>query len=469
MQQWECIVCGWIYDEKIGDPDSGIAPGTKFEDIPDDWLCPECGVGKDDFELVDIPSTTSAAIGPSPQQSTVTTTSNSVQIDTHPIVIIGAGLAGYGLLKEFRKLNPYTPITIICADSGGAYSKPALSTGFTKNTSAQDLCQASAVEMATRYNANILTQTTVSSIDANQQLITLNNRNGLLHYSKLVLALGAECIAPPLQGNALDRVFTINDLADFAAFQEAIEQHDAREVCILGAGLIGCEYANDLANGNIKTTTIDPMPTCLASLLPPQAGRAVELALRNNGGEFHFGKTVSSIDYTYNEKALTISLNDGSTLNADLVLSAIGVRPRINLAKESGIITNQGISVNRLLETNIENIYAFGDCAEVDGHVLVYVAPLVAASRALAATLNGTPTKVIYPAMPIAIKTPVCPVVVCPPRADDDGEWVIESQEGNNVKAVYENRQGEVFGFALTGNCISQRADLVADVPAIFD
>jgi len=54
LKQWECIVCGWVYDESVGDPDSGLEPGTKFEDIPDDWLCPECGVGKDDFELVEV-------------------------------------------------------------------------------------------------------------------------------------------------------------------------------------------------------------------------------------------------------------------------------------------------------------------------------------------------------------------------------------------------------------------------------
>jgi rubredoxin-NAD+ reductase len=53
LKQWECVVCAWVYDEKIGDPDSGIKPGTKFEDIPEDWMCPECGVGKDDFELVE--------------------------------------------------------------------------------------------------------------------------------------------------------------------------------------------------------------------------------------------------------------------------------------------------------------------------------------------------------------------------------------------------------------------------------
>ena len=54
MSKWECIICGWIYDEKIGDPDSGLEPGTKWEDVPDDWYCPDCGVGKEDFEMVKV-------------------------------------------------------------------------------------------------------------------------------------------------------------------------------------------------------------------------------------------------------------------------------------------------------------------------------------------------------------------------------------------------------------------------------
>lgn len=54
MKKWECIVCGWVYDEEVGDPDAGIEPGTKWEDIPDDWCCPDCGVGKEDFEMIAI-------------------------------------------------------------------------------------------------------------------------------------------------------------------------------------------------------------------------------------------------------------------------------------------------------------------------------------------------------------------------------------------------------------------------------
>ena len=92
-----------------------------------------------------------------------------------------------------------------------------------------------------------------------------------------------------------------------------------------------------------------------------------------------------------------VSLNNGETIAADMVVSAVGVRPRIDLAQGIGIATNRGIVTNRLLETSAPNVYAMGDCAEVDGHVLVYVAPLMAAARALGKTLAGEPTEVSLP------------------------------------------------------------------------
>ena len=93
MSQWECIVCGLIYDDKEGWPDDGIAPGTKWEDVPEDWLCPDCGVGKEDFELLK-----EALVDDVPHHEEPT-----VDKVHAPVVILGTGLAGYGLAKEFRK------------------------------------------------------------------------------------------------------------------------------------------------------------------------------------------------------------------------------------------------------------------------------------------------------------------------------------------------------------------------------
>ena len=109
-----------------------------------------------------------------------------------------------------------------------------------------------------------------------------------------------------------------------------------------------------------------------------------------------------------------------------------------------------------------------GDCAEVDGHVLVYVAPLMAAAKALGKTLAGEPTDVAYPAMPVTIKTPACPVVVAPPAHGAEGEWEIDA-DGSNVKALFKDGSGNLLGFALTGEAIKEKMALQKELPAIMN
>ena len=143
------------------------------------------------------------------------------------------------------------------------------------------------------------------------------------------------------------------------------------------------------------------------------------------------------------------------------------MRPRTDLAKSGGIVVNRGIVTNRLLETSASHVYAMGDCAEVDGHVLVYVAPLMAAAKALGKTLAGQPTEVSYGAMPVTIKTPACPVVVAPVAHEAEGGWTIVA-EGNNVNAQFRDSDGKLLGFALTGESIKEKIILQKELPAIM-
>jgi rubredoxin---NAD+ reductase len=106
-----------------------------------------------------------------------------------------------------------------------------------------------------------------------------------------------------------------------------------------------------------------------------------------------------------------------------VVLSAVGLRPRIQLARDAGIATGMGIQVNRQLQTNLDSIYAIGDCAETDGLVLPYVMPIMQAARALAPILLGQAAALQYPAMPVMVKTPAYPIVVSPPAKGAEGQW----------------------------------------------
>lgn len=455
MSKWECIVCGLVYDEKAGWPDDGIAPGTKWENVPEDWLCPDCGVGKEDFELLEESPVDDAPHHAEPVADT----------ERAPVVILGTGLAGYGVAKEFRKHDADTPLIMITADDGRAYSKPMLSTGYTKGTSADDLTQSDAGTMASQLKASVWTMTRVNEIDTARQLIKVGDADTAIHYSKLVLALGAEVIRPPIGGDGHALVYSVNDLMDYSDFRTAVANNDVKKVCIIGGGLIGCEYTNDLINGGFAVEVVDPLGYCLPTLLPEQAGKAVQAALEAKGAKFHFGPLVTAVNKA--GKGVSVSLDNGATISADIVISAVGVRPRTVLAKASGIATNRGIVTDRLLQTNAPNVYALGDCAEVNGHVLVYVAPLMAAAKALGKTLAGEPTEVSYPAMPVTIKTPACPVVVAPVAPGTAGAWSVEA-DGNNVKAEFRDSDGKLLGFALTGEATKEKVALQKELPAIM-
>ena len=376
-----------------------------------------------------------------------------------PVIVIGTGLAGYNLVKEFRKQDAETPVLMITADDGRNYSKPMLSTGFTKGKTASDLAMADAGKMAEQLNVTIRTNTRVTGIDAEGHTVFVGEEP--LEYSKLVLAWGAEPVAVRIEGNAGEHIFAINDLQDYANFRAELD--DKKRVLLMGAGLIGCEYANDLTNGGYDVEVVAPSSQILPNLLPEKAASAVQHGLEGLGVKFHLGPLVTRVNQA--EKGLIADLSNGEQIETDIIVSAIGLRPRLDLAVKAGLQVNQGICVDRLLQTTEADIYALGDCAEVDGKVLLYVMPLMASTRALAKTLAGQPTEVSYGVMPVAVKTPVVPVVVSPPAMD--GNWEITSN-GVDVKALCRDDEGALLGYALTGACVADKLALNKELPAIF-
>lgn len=377
------------------------------------------------------------------------------------IVIIGSGLAGYTVVREIRKLDKTAPITLITREPGYFYSKPMLSTALASKKEAMQLISTAADGMATQLETTILSECDVSGIDSSTQTIKTNK--GDLPYGKLVMALGADQIRLPLQGSAANEVITVNDLEDYARFRTAIE--GKKKVAILGAGLIGCEFANDLVLGGYEVYVIDLAPQALGRLLPEVAALELQGKLSVAGVRWHLATTVNSIDRT--GESLQVTLENGNTINCDVFLSAVGLKPRIELAKATGINVGTGIQVNRELETNIKNIFAIGDCAEVDGLVLPYVMPIMQAARALAPTLLGQATALTYPAMPVMVKTPALPTIVSPPAKGAEGKWTTTPVEGG-LEARFESADGKLLGFALMGAATAQRGTLTKELPAIL-
>ncbi len=373
------------------------------------------------------------------------------------IAIIGAGLAGWTTIRELRKLDPTTPLTLVTADSGDFYAKPALSNALAQGKSPAQLVVTPAAKMAETLGVTLMAHTQVQAIDTAAQTVTTSQ--GKLSYSRLVLATGAQPIRVGLQGNAAHEVQSVNSLTDFAAFHAKLTP--GARVLIMGAGLIGCEFANDLAAAGYRVQVVDPGTRPLAALLPPEASAQLQTALSDLGVQWQFGCTVQTVEHqpTPQGAEYRVLLSNGQSASVDRLLSAIGLRADVTLAQAAGIVCERGIVVNAQLQTSAPHVYALGDCAaypEGAAHrALPYVMPIMAAAKVLAANLAGQSAQLQFPLMPVSIKTPALPLVVASPALGRAGAWT--SPEAGLWQ--FHCKEQVQRGFVLAGKATTKRTE----------
>ena len=378
-----------------------------------------------------------------------------------PVTIIGAGLAGWTTVREFRKLDTTTPVVVITSDSGDFYAKPSLSNAFGQKRTPEQLITTPAAKMAETLGVTLLAHTRALAFDTAARTVQVSSGGDVstLAFSQLVLATGAQPIRAPVQGNAIGQIKVVNSLDDFSVFYSALG-HPAKAIVLIGAGLIGCEFANDLLQAGHRVHIVDPSPRPLAALLPEAAGLELQQALQNLGAGWHFGHTVQAVN---GAAALTVTLSDGSEIAADAVLSAIGLRADTALAAAAGLACERGIVVDAQLQTSAAHVFALGDCAQYASagqRTLPYVMPIMNAARALAATLAGQPTPLVFPLMPVSIKTPALPVVVSAPHPATEGGWVAGTLDSDQGVWRFMDPHGVQRGFALTGKQTARRMEL---------
>lgn len=455
MKTYQCIVCGFIYDEAAGIPEDGIAPGTRWDDIPADWECPDCGVAKADFEMVEIRTARPPLIDLDKE-------------NMKPVIIIGSGLAGYTLAREFRKLDKTTPLFILTADDGGFYSKPMLSNAFAQGKRAEQLVTQNAAQMAAQLSTTIMTGTRVLAIDTvNKEVETTG---GTFAYDKLVLAVGAQPIRLSINGDAATNILSVNNIADYSLLRRRIaDSGEHAHVAILGAGLIGCEFADDLAGAGYRVTVIDPNPRPLAALAAPALSRGLQAALTKRGIAFRLGTTVTRVDRRDN--ALEVVLADGSRFDIDLVLSAVGLRPDLRLAQASGLRIGRGIVIDAQGRTSAPDVYAVGDCTEYSTDtgtsIRPYVAPLMTAARAIARTLTREPSNIELKPSPVIVKTVSYPMALMPPPVAPtaNGTWY-DTQQRDRLICRYYDVAGTMLGFGVAPQEAGIRQSLLAELGA---
>lgn len=435
-KKWLCEACGYIYDEEKGDPDSGLMPGTKFEDIPEGWYCPLCGLSKADFVPYSHTNNIKQAIS-----SKGNPTAISKGSEKH-IVIVGAGVAGLSVAEELRKIDKEVPIMIVSACEGNKYPKPLLSTALSKDKNPEELVQQSAKQFADLYNVEFRNNTKILKIDIERSRLT--TAKGGLRFGTLVLALGANQRDLVIDGNAKERVLKINDLPSYKEFRRRLDQ-GSKHVTILGGGLIGSEFAQDLTNLNISIRVVDPGQRLLSGLLPAHFADALADGLMAKGVEFSFGTTLDLLENCGDSYRATLS--NGDAFNTDLVISAAGLVPNILLAKKSGLKVSNGVMVNSHMQTSEPNIYALGDCAEVNGKVFSYIEPIKRQAKTIAKNIFGLNESFLSKKPLVTLKTPSYPIVVCKPEIDE-ALCEVESTDPENVRFFKGN---ELVGFVLGG------------------
>jgi rubredoxin-NAD+ reductase len=376
-----------------------------------------------------------------------------------PLIVIGTGLAGYNLVKEFRKLDADRDVIMLTSDDGRQYSKPMLSTGFSKQKDDNGLTMNDAGTMADTLKIEIRTFQTIDKIDVKNKTVYVND--DAIVYGQLVLGLGAAPISLPIKG--AEFALHVNDLMDYQVFYQAVQ--GKKRIAVIGAGLVGSEYAHDLASAGYAVDLIAPEQQPLTNLIPAACGQALMPALEALGVTLHMEKTANEI--IKQESGYSVILNDGTTLDCDVVLSAVGLRARTQLASEAGLAVDRGIQVDRHLKTSNKDIFALGDCAQVDGLHLLYVLPLMNSARALAKTLSGNDTEVTYPVMPVMVKTPSLPIVTCPPAQGSQGNWEIDGQSPH-LQALFKDSTGNLLGYTLTGERVAEKMKLNKQLPAML-
>jgi rubredoxin-NAD+ reductase len=441
FQRWICDACGYIYDEAQGDPDSGLAAGTRYEDIPENWECPLCGLRKSDLRL--LPDMPAPAMQAAKRPRAGKAMNSKSRGSADHVVIIGAGIAGWSVAEAIRATDAETPVLLVTSCEGISYPKPALSTALAHGKDADAIAEQDALSKATSLGIEVRTETRVLKLDQKKKRVTTTK--GGIEYGKLVLALGASQRKLEVAGDAADDILRVNDLKAYRALRRRLED-DVRHVTILGAGLIGCEFAEDLAGAGYAVTVVDPTDRPLTNLLPAPAAEQLRARLEAKGVEWRFTTTLDSLETSGARKRATFY--DGNAIETDLVLSAAGLVANTQIAAKAGLAVARGIVTNRSMQTDDPDVLAIGDCAEVEGQVFAYIEPIRRQAQTIAATLRGE--ELPFDAKPplVRVKTPSFPLSICPPPQGMANDAFGRRESEDRIDLLEGDR---VVGFVLSG------------------
>ena len=320
----KCLVCGAIFDSSID-------------------ICPVCGVGREHFVPVEEEE-------------------NTFSRDTKDFyLILGNGAAGISAAEAIRQRDKTGAITMISNEIYSTYNRPMLTKSIMADLNADQI----AVHETSWYEENRVFQILgrrVDRIDTDSKEVVLDD--GMkLKYTKLIYALGSECFVPPIKGADKKNVFAVRRLDDTKKIADVLPQ--VKNVIVIGGGVLGLEAAWELKKAKCHVTVLELAPVIMGRQLDEPAAELLKKISENQDIEIRTGVKIAAIEG--DDFVSGIRMEDGEVLPADMVVVSCGVRANTAVAKDAGIEVDRSVVVNAKMETNVEDIYACGDCAQYQG------------------------------------------------------------------------------------------------------
>jgi NADPH-dependent 2,4-dienoyl-CoA reductase/sulfur reductase-like enzyme/nitrite reductase/ring-hydroxylating ferredoxin subunit len=270
------------------------------------------------------------------------------------VIIVGGGAAGLAAADMLRREGFDGPITMISHDAAPPVDRPNLSKDYLAGQAKEDWIPLREPEFYRERRIELVLNNRVTSIDAARHTIQL--QDGMQRaFGALLIATGATPVRLSIPGADSPNVHYLRSFADSQAL--VAKATGAKHVVVIGASFIGLEVAASMRTRNIGVEVVAPESAPLERVMGVEMGRFIQRLHESKGVVFHLGQTVQQIANR------TVTLSDGSTLDADFVVAGIGVRPVTDLAERAGLTMDRGIAVNEYLETSAPGIFAAGDIA----------------------------------------------------------------------------------------------------------
>ncbi|TCS39771.1 NAD(P)/FAD-dependent oxidoreductase [Reinekea marinisedimentorum] len=299
-----------------------------------------------------------------------------------PLLIIGFGMAAARLLNKLAELGYKSPIVVVSREKHLGYNRIQLTPWLSGERTDDELALVNEDVWST-LSIKTLPLTDVTRLDTHSNTAYLSN-NETLHYSKAVIATGASPRMPALDYYPQPAIRAFRTLDDGHYLRNLPEDS---HIAVLGGGLLGLEAAWGLRQLGYQVSLIQVAGHVLNRQLNKPLAQLLEQTFTDAGIHLELNTQIEAIESVPVLSA--IKLSNGKTLNANCLISAIGIKPSCKVALSSGIDCNFGILINNRMQTSAKDVFALGECAELDGHIFGLVAPAYEQAEVLARNLCG--------------------------------------------------------------------------------